>query len=67
MYQKAQSITKTGGINQKSLNLSWKLENIKYLQSKSTKSIKIIKTLGQTLQYWEMGLPIYQILANENY
>ena len=40
MYQKAPSITKHTDITQKSLDLSWQLENLKSLHKKSIKSKK---------------------------
>ena len=36
-------------------------ETSKAWKKKSTKSKKVIKIIEQPLQYWEMGLPIYQI------
>ena len=53
-------------ITQKLPNLSKQLENIKSLRKKSTNSKKIIlKTLQQPLQYWEMGLPTYEIQMSQ--
>ena len=48
-------------ITKKFVNFSQHHQNIKTLQKKSIKYKKIIKTLEQPLQYWEMGVPTYQI------
>ena len=44
-HQNASPKVKHTSITQKSPNWSWQLENIKYLQKKSTKSTKIIRVL----------------------
>ena len=60
-YEKEPPIMKYTDITKKFVNFSQQLENIKTLQEKSIKYKKIIKTLEQPLQYWEMGVPTYQI------
>ena len=57
MQQNAPPIVKQTDITQKLPNWSKQLENIKSQQNLRRK----IKILEQPLQYWEMGLPIYQI------
>ena len=62
-YQKTAPKVKHTSITQKSPIWSSQLENIESLQKNPTKSKKNSKTFEQTLQYWQMGLPIYQIEA----